>query len=776
MSADDDSTGSGSQVNDDGTLVNVSRRKFLAGSGTLAVGLFLFGGEALADSSVVEEEAEAGESELAPEMFIQVYADGRVEFVIHRSEMGQQIWTALAQVLADEMEAGWESVEIKQAEGHPRYGDQNTDGSRSIRYNFHRFRIIGAAMRQLLERAAAKQWGVSVDACRADSGVVRNEQTGETVGFGELTETARQLQVPARSEIELKDRDDWDKIAEPVKSLITPSIIRGEGAYGQDLQVDGMKVAVIARPPDVLGRLEGYDDSAALDVPGVEETVELPEIDEPVLFKPLGGVAVVAENTWAAMKGKEALEIEWAPGPNADYNSDEFKQTLMETAREPGDVRRERGEVDKALSQADRTVEAEYYVPHVAHVAMEPPAALAEWDDDGTVMVWGCTQAPQRARSIVSEHCEVPKEDVTIQVSWLGGGFGRKSKPDYFVEAALVSRAVGAPVKVVWTREDAVRHSYYHTVSAQRLEAGLDEVGSCTAFKHRTVFPPISSTFDADATSPTWGDLRQGATDTPFDVPNFRLESGDAPAHLRTGWLRSVANIYHAFAVQSFVGELAAEANRDQKDYLLELIGPPREVDPREEGAKYDNYGSPMDEYPIDTGRLAATVERAAEMADWERDLEERHGLGIAAHRSFVTYAATVVEVAVDEEGRLSIPGAWSVLDAGTVVNPNHVRHQIEGGTIFGISNALYGEITASDGAVEQVNFPDFRVMRMNEAPRKMEVDIIESTAPPGGVGEPPTPPAAPALTNAIYDAVGLRVRELPVFGHSRRDRLPLDT
>ncbi|MFB6374165.1 MAG: molybdopterin cofactor-binding domain-containing protein, partial [Bradymonadaceae bacterium] len=257
--------------------------------------------------------------------------------------------------------------------------------------------------------------------------------------------------------------------------------------------------------------------------------------------------------------------------------------------------------------------------------------------------------------------------------------------------------------------------------------------------------------------------------------PNLRVESGDAPAKVRIGWLRSVANIYHAFAVQSFAAELAAAAEKDQKDYLLELIGPERTVDPNEEGAKYDNYGSPMEDYPIDTGRLASLVERVAGMADRGRDLPERHGLGIAAHRSFVTYVATVIEVAVDEEGRLTIPGIWSAIDAGTVVNPNSVRHQVEGGTIFGLSNAMYGEISAEEGAVEQTNFPDWRVMRMNEAPREMEVEIVESTAPPGGVGEPATPPAAPALTNAIYDAVGVHIRQLPIFDDSREDRLQLN-
>ena len=770
----DDSDAEDGPLGDEG-LLNISRRGFLGGAGAFAVGLFLFGDEALADVSVVDGLTDFEESDIKPRLFVTIQPDGAVKLVCHRSEMGQQVWTALAQVMVEELEAKWDDVEIVQAEGHPRYGDQNTDGSRSIRYNFTRFRVMGAAIRTILEQAAARQWDVDASECSAKAGEITHGPSGRTVSFGDVVETAKDIAVPSTDSLQLQDREDWDFIGEPVKSLITPSIIKGEGVYAQDLQVDGMKVAVIARPPQVLGRPKNVDDSAALEVPGVEKTVTLPDIDEPVAFKPLGGVAVIADNTWAAMQGRDALEVEWEAGPNADYNSDEFRETLIETARESGDVRRKRGDVGQAMSEADRTVEAEYYVPHLAHTAMEPPAALAEWDDDGKVVCWGCIQAPQAARNLVADYCEVPKDDVTIQITWLGGGFGRKSKPDFFGEAAWLAREVEEPVKVVWTREDSVRHSYYHTVSAQRMEGAIDKDGACTAFMHRTVFPPITSTFDASATNPTWGDLRQGATDTPFDVPNLQVESGEADAHVRTGWLRSVANIYHAFAVQSFVGELAAEAERDQKDFLLDLIGPPRKVDPRDEGAQYDNYGSPMDKYPIDTGRMATTVEMAADMADWGRELDEGHGMGIAVHRSFCSYVATAIEVAVADDGSLTIPGVWSVIDAGTVVNPNHVKHQLEGGTIFGLTCAMHGEITATDGAIDQANFPDFRLMRMDEAPRQMEARIVDSDAPPGGVGEPPTPPAAPALTNAIYDATGIRIRSLPIFDDSWEDRLPID-
>ena len=752
-------------------LQNVSRREFLAGSTAFVVGMFLSPGSARADSSAAWPVTPGGS--VTPHLFISIEADETVKLVCHRSEMGQQIWTSLAQILVEELDVAWDKVQIVQAEGDAQYGNQNTDGSRSIRFNFERFRRMGAAMRVMLETAAASTWKVRRRAVKASQGVVTHPATGRRLTYGQLAEAAQKLDVPDPSQVKLRPRSEWTTIAKPKRSLITPDVVRGRGTYGQDVTLPGMRIAVIAHPPQVLGRVKSFDDREARKVPGVLDVIELPAPKAPVGFQPLGGVAVIARDTWAAIQGRSALDIAWEAGPNAEYNSERFVQTLLETARKPGDVRRDRGDVYKALGGAGTHLTAEYVVPHLAHGCMEPPAAVASWDGD-KVTCWGCTQTPQSARKTVAAMCGVTPEQVTIQVSWLGGGFGRKSKPDFFVEAALLARKVGAPVKVVWTREDATQHSYYHTVSAQRLEAQLDTTGRCAALLHRTVFPTISSTFAAGADQPNDGEMRLGASDTPFDVPNLRLESGRASAHVRIGWLRSVANIYHAFAIQSFVAEIAHAQGRDPLEVLLELIGPPRRIDPNTEGAKYDNYGSPLADYPIDTGRMAALVRRVAAMAKWGRALPARSGLGIAVHRSFTSYVATVVEVAVDARGRLSIPGVWSAIDAGTIVNPNHVRAQVEGGTLFGLSNALYGQITMDKGVVQQANFPAWRVMRMNEAPRTMEVEIVASDAPPGGVGEPPTPPAAPALANAIFAATGVRHRTLPIFDATRTDRLPV--
>jgi isoquinoline 1-oxidoreductase subunit beta len=394
---------------------------------------------------------------------------------------------------------------------------------------------------------------------------------------------------------------------------------------------------------------------------------------------------------------------------------------------------------------------------------MEPPVALADYRD-GKVTVWTCTQSPQAVQETIGEMLGIPKENVTCHVTLLGGGFGRKSKPDYAAEAAVLSKATGKPVKVVWSREDDIKFGYYHAVAAMYMKAALDDKGKPTAWLQRSVFPPIGSTFALDTTYGDGGELGQGWTDLPFDLPNHRVENGSAVNHVRIGWFRSVANIYHGFAAQSFANELAHAAGRDSVEYLLELIGPPRIVDVKATAPDYDNYGGSPTEYPLDTARTRRVVELAAEKSGWgKRKLGKGAGMGIAVHRSFLTYVATVVEVEVDDQGEVKIPAVFTAVDAGVVVNPEATRAQFEGAAVFGTSIVRSGSITAKNGVIEQSNFNDYPVARMNEAPYKTSVYIVDSDAPPAGVGEPGVPPFAPAVCNAIFAATGKRIRELPL-------------
>jgi isoquinoline 1-oxidoreductase beta subunit len=430
---------------------------------------------------------------------------------------------------------------------------------------------------------------------------------------------------------------------------------------------------------------------------------------------------------------------------------------------------RNEGDAPRALAATARLVTADYYVPHIAHAPMEPPVAVARVAD-GRCEAWACTQNPQAARDEIARALGMPTDQVRVNVTLLGGGFGRKSKPDYVVEAALLARAVSAPVKVTWTHEDEIHHDYYHTVAAQHLEAALDADGRATAWLHRTVFPAIPSTFTPDVRYASDSELSQGVLDVPYAIPNIRCENGEALPHVRIGWFRSVLNIPHAFAVSSFADELARAAGRDPQDYLLELLGPPRHVDPGQGGARYANYGDDLAVYPVDTGRLRGVLERVADEAQWGRRVPADHGLGIAVHRSFVSYVAIVVEAAVARDGTVAVPRVDVAVDCGFAAFPDRIRAQMEGSIVMALSSALYGEVTFRAGRAQQSNFHDFQVARMNVAPRQTHVHIVESDAPPGGAGEPGVPPFAPALCNAIFAATGQRIRRLPIATQLRRD------
>lgn len=752
-------------------VVNVSRRGFLGsllGAGALILGTRCGMNTNTAAAGYVSP-AEA--AVFSPDIFVGIDADGTVHIIGHRSEMGQGSKSSLPMVVADEMEADWARVVVEPGIGDARYGDQNTDGSRSVRYFLQKMKEVGATARRMLEQAAADQWGVPVEEVTARNHEVVHEASNRSVGFGELAEAASKLSVPAVETLTFKEKSEYRYIGKPMHVPDLAAIVDGTAIFGQDAKLEGMVYASVEHPPVLGGKATSYDDTETLKVWGVQQVVELPYFTPPHGFQALGGIAVIADNTWSTFQGRKALKVEWENGPNAAYNSAQYKTALQETARNEAALVRNVGDVEAEFAKGGTILEAEYYVPHLSHAPMEPPAAVADFRD-GKVTVWSCTQNPQAVQETVAAALGIEQAAVTAHVTLLGGGFGRKSKPDYCAEAALLSRELGKPVKVAWSREDDIRFDFFHSVAAMYMKARIGADGKPTAWLQRSAFPSIFTTFNLDQERGTPLEMGMGFSDVPFDIPNHRVENGAAKNHVRIGWMRSVANIYHAFAVHSFLDELAAAAGRDPVEYMREMLGQARIVDLSTEAPEYPNMGASIEEYPIDIGRHLNVLNTLAERSDWtnrRRALPRgsRRGLGIAVHRSFLSYVGTVVEVEVDAQGNVKIPRVDTVLDAGTTISPERIRSQFEGAAVFGASIALLSRITATDGRIDQSNFHDYEVCRIHQAPKQVNVHVIDSDAPPSGIGEPGVPPFIPALTNAIFAATGKRIRELPLAGQS---------
>jgi len=762
-------------------LANVSRRGLLKG---------LAGGTALLlaarwDLGLANEQAQFGAGAMPggwvdnPNVFIHIDADGLVTIINNRAEMGQGIRTSLVMVAADELGADWDRVRAEQADAdQDKYGNQNTDGSRSMRHWFDPMRRAAAAARLMLEQAAANQWDVPVHEVRADIHKVVHPATGREVGFGALAEAARELDVPGRDALVLKSDSELRfigkesglingqlKSAYP-KAIDGEDIVTGRAVFGADVDLEGTLYAVVARPPVYGAKVKRVDDSEALNVTGVRKVVRIEGAGQPAAFSPLGGVAVVATNTWAAMEGRRALKIEWdrAPaGDNADYTSDAYRESLEKAAQSPGKVIRQSGDVEAALDAADKRVSATYYMPHMAQAPMEPPVAVV-MIREGKAEAWAPVQNPRATREGVAGLLEMDMEDVTVHQTLLGGGFGRKSKPDFVIEAAHVAREFeGQPVKLQWSREDDIQHAYFHAVSVDHLEAGLDADGKASSWRHRTLSPSIASLFAPDPKHKGEFELGMGFNTMPFSIPAIRLENPPAPAHVRIGWFRSVYNLPHAWAIQSFAHEMAVAAGKDHRDYVLDLLGPDREVHNLTVGDGW-NYGEDPDLYPIDVARMRRVIERATEEAGWGRETGKGRGLGLAFHHSFVSYTAIVFDVEVDDEGKLTIHRADIAFDCGPQANPERIRSQMEGACVMGIGIALQSEVTFKDGVAQQDNFDTYLIPRMPNAPRVVRVHLIDNPNDAmGGVGEPGLPPVAPALCNAIFAATGKRIRRLPV-------------
>jgi len=722
---------------------NISRRRFVKSIGFASGGLIL-----ACNSSVFSEEKEKPRGEftsLNPNVFIQLDSDGVLTLIASRSEMGNGVRTSITSIIADEMEADWSRVVIKQGTGDAKYGDQNTDGSRSVRYLYKTMRQLGASTKALLIHAAAQQWKVPASECYAKHHFIHHN-SGKKTSFGALVSIAKTLEVPKNAP--LKATKDFNYIGKKLISVDAKDYVEGNAVFGLDFRLPNMKFAAMKRCPTTFGIVKTVDKSQAELIKGVESIIEIPRVISP--FGTLGGVAVIASNTWAAFKGKEALDITWEMGDNANYNSNSFTKTLTENVHKQGKEAKVKGDIKNAFKNATQIIESTFQLPHLAHTPMEVPNATA-WVQGDTCQVWAPVQAPQTARKEVSDFLKIPLENVTINVTFLGGGFGRKSKPDFIVEAVAISKKINAPVQVVWTREDDIQHSYYHTISAQYLKASIDSAGNVTGWQHRFALPSITSTFRPGVEYAAGWEI-SSASNVPFDIPNFSVEIGKAPAHVRIGWLRSVINIPHGFSINVFADELAIAAEKDPLQFRLNLIGNDR-IENTKRKIKYD------------TARLKNVLKLAAKNAGWGLKLPEGHYQGLAVHYSFFSYTASVVEVSMTA-GKVKVHNIYSVIDCGTVINKDTVKAQMEGAAIFGLSLAFYGKITTNNGAVEQSNFHDYRMIRMPQAP-KIQVEIVDSSAPPTGVGEPGVPVIAPALINAIFQATGKRYHNLPLSDYN---------
>jgi isoquinoline 1-oxidoreductase beta subunit len=695
---------------------------------------------------------DATQEEFAPNGFVRIDREGRVTLVMPQVEMGQGTYTSMSMLIAEELEVNLERVTLEAAPPDDRLyanaliGSQVTGGSTSVRTMWKPLRRAGAAARIMLITAAGRRWHVDPMTCRAENGEVIHPPTGQRLTYGALVDSATRLPVPA--DVPLKDPKDFRLIGTPAKRLDTPDKVNGKAQFGIDVKIPGMKIATVAACPVFGGKLARVDDSAALAIKGVRQIVRLDD-----------AVAVVADHMWAALQGLAALDIDWDEGPHSKVSSADIARQMEIASQKPGVVARKEGDFAEAMAQAVHKVEAIYQAPFLAHATMEPMNCTVHVRADGCD-VWVGNQIITRAQATAAEVTGLPLERVQVHNHLLGGGFGRRLEVDGVTQAVRIAKQVDGPVKVVWTREEDIQHDAYRPYYYDRLAAGLDEQGLPVAWSDRITgssvmarwFPPgFKDGLDPDAV--------EGAADPPYGLPNILVDYVRyEQAGITTGWWRGVGSTHNVFMVESFIDELAAAAKRDAVEYRRALLGRASDTEAGLNPAATAAWSGP----PPEPARVKAVLDLAAEKAGWGTPLAERHGRGVAVQYAFGSYLAQIAEVGVSKDGEVRVERVVCAVDCGMIVNPDTVKAQIEGGVIFGLTAALFGEITIRDGRVEQSNFNDYRPLRIDEAPI-VEVHLIKSSEAPGGIGEVGTVGAAPALTNAIFAATGVRIRKLPV-------------
>ena len=720
------------------SISNQSRRTFLKASGLTAGGLVL---GVTVPKHVIAELSSGAAADFNPSGFIHIAENGDTTIYCGRCEMGQGISTALPAAVADELEADWGRVTVKQGEGNiEKYGRQDTGGSASIRIMFIPMREAGAAAKLMLISAAAKVWGVSTEHCVASQHQVKNTLNGQTLGYGELASIAATFDVPKAPP--LKSKSEYKYIGKGLSRHNLPQIVTGQLTYGVDTKMPGLVYGAIAHCPVLGGKLTSVKNkAAALAMTGVLKVVEIPRFDVP--FGSIGGVAVVADNTWTAQQALKLLEINWDLGPNQTYDTQAYKAQLVKNVESPALLGAERGDVDQAFAQASQIVKATYTGGHVSHSPMEPNASVV-WVQDDSCEVWAATQSPADIQKVLGQYLKRDPKDIYVNVTMAGGAFGRKFKCDYVQEAAALSVAMGAPVQLTWSREADMRTGYFHSINAQHVQASLDAEGNVTGWLQRIAFPPIGSLFNPKVDRASAKDIGE-VLNHPFGLSNVRSESGEAPAHTRIGWYRAVYAIFYGFSFGSFADELAHKTNKDTLTMLHNLYDANQQPDKKEQ-----------------VMRSKRAIDFTAEKANWagRGSLPKNQGLGIAVHYSFQTYVAMAVRVEVNGDD-IKVLEVDAVVDCGQVLNIDSAKAQMEGAVVMGMGLTLRTEIVFRNGAVVNGNFHQYPVLRINEMP-KVNVYFIESDAKPTGLGEPGLGPFAPALSNAVFAASGKRYRDLP--------------
>jgi isoquinoline 1-oxidoreductase beta subunit len=706
------------------------RRGFLkvaaAAGGGLMVGFWSLPGEALA-AAAKGAAAAAAPSEL--NAFIAIGADDAITLTVPKVEMGQGVYTSIPMLIAEELEVDMDKIVVRHAPpdakayGAP-FGDQFTGGSLSMRTMYEPMRQTGAAARMVLIQAAADEWKVAPESCHAEHGEVVHAASGRRLKYGKLVAAAAKLPAPAK--VALKDAKDFKLVGKPLKRLDAKGKTDGSAMFGIDAQAKGLKVAVVSASPVIGGKLKSVNDAKARKLRGVRQIVKLDN-----------AVAVVADNYWYAKQGLAALDIVWDEGQYAKLSTDDVRKMMLAALKKPGKVARNDGDALKTIAADAKRIEATYVNPLLAHATMEPMNCTVHLKDDGTAEIWTGSQVPARARDEAAKVLGLAPEKVTLHNHLIGGGFGRRLYSDYVVQAAAVAKQVKGPVKLVWSREEDIQHGLFRGLYAHSVSASLDAAGKPVAFSHKIAGPSNLATF-----APGWLkdgldiDNVEGSDIFSYDIPNMRSEYTREDGPVPTAFWRGVGPTRNMGVLESFMDELALHSGQDPLAYRLSLLS----KEPR----------------------AANVLKLAAQKAGWGEKLPARSGRGIALMRAWGTYLAQVVDVSVNDDGEVAVKRVVCVVDCGQVVNPDTVVAQIQSGINYGVAAGLFGVITLKDGRVEQSNFHDYRVLRMNEAP-KIEVEIVKSSEAPGGIGEPGTAGVGAALTNAVFAATGVRVREMPL-------------